>query len=169
MRYIVQEPAPAFLSELSPSSVPRVRRPVYVHVGQALLVALHIPIAVFLPLAAVVYSLRSLAWFLSVALASETRRQSFSEPLGRTPAWHAFAVALPSMCLQRLCDHVATQLRHGVTYNAAYISSGADGKALPLHCQHGKQNTARQNQERTAEENCFHLRSGMQWICWRRC
>ena len=78
----LQEPAPAFLSELSPSSVPRVKRPVYVHVGQAVLVALHLPIAVFLPLAAIVYSLRSIAWFLGVALASETRRQSFSEPLG---------------------------------------------------------------------------------------
>ena len=79
---MLQEPAPAFLEELSPSSVPRVKRPVYVHFVQALLVAIHLPVAVSLPLAAVVYSLRSLAWFLGVALASETRRQSFSEPLG---------------------------------------------------------------------------------------
>ncbi|KAL0050270.1 hypothetical protein WJX82_007782 [Trebouxia sp. C0006] len=75
-----EEPAPAFLSELSPA-VPRVKRPVYVHAGQALLVAINVPVAVFLPMAAVVYSLRSIAWFLGVALASETRRQSFSEPL----------------------------------------------------------------------------------------
>jgi len=77
----VQEPAPALLSELSPA-VPRVKRPVYVHAGQALLIAINMPVAVFLPMAAVVYSLRSIAWFLGVALASETRRQSFSEPLG---------------------------------------------------------------------------------------
>ncbi|KAL3162807.1 hypothetical protein ABBQ32_009265 [Trebouxia sp. C0010 RCD-2024] len=76
-----EEPAPAFLEELSPSSTPRVRRPVYVHFVQALLVAIHLPVAMALPLAAVVYSLRSIAWFLGVALASETRRQSFSEPL----------------------------------------------------------------------------------------
>lgn len=75
-----EEPAPGFLAELSPA-VPRVRRPVYVHAGQALLVAINVPLAVFLPMAAVVYSLRSIAWFLGVALASETRRQSFSEPL----------------------------------------------------------------------------------------
>ncbi len=79
----VQEPAPAFLSELSPA-VPRVKRPVYVHAGQAMLVAINVPVAVFLPMAAVVYSLRSIAWFLGVALASETRRQSFSEPLGQS-------------------------------------------------------------------------------------
>ena len=81
---MLQEPAPSFLDELSPTSetVPRVKRPVYVHFVQALLVAIHLPVAVSLPLAAVVYSLRSIAWFLGVALASETRRQSFSEPLG---------------------------------------------------------------------------------------
>ena len=87
----VQEPAPAFLSELSPA-VPRVKRPVYVHAGQALLVAINVPVAVFLPMAAVVYSLRSIAWFLGVALASETRRQSFSEPLGQS---HSFETVRP--------------------------------------------------------------------------
>lgn len=100
---VLQEPAPAFLSELSPS-VPRVKRPVYVHAGQAMLVALHVPVAVFLPMAAVVYSLRSIAWFLGVALASETRRQSFSEPLGNPKnalelSSHAlFLVLLPMTC-----------------------------------------------------------------------
>lgn len=84
---MLQEPAPAFLEELSPASEssPRVKRPVYVHFVQALLVAIHLPVAMALPLAAVVYSLRSIAWFLGVALASETRRQSFSEPLGMPP------------------------------------------------------------------------------------
>jgi len=95
----VQEPAPAFLSELSPS-VPRVKRPVYVHAGQALLVAINVPVAVFLPMAAVVYSLRSIAWFLGVALASETRRQSFSEPLGQSHSPEAHALLASALVLQ---------------------------------------------------------------------
>ena len=78
---LLQEAAPSFLSDAS-DSTPRIKRPFHVHAGQALLVGANLPIAVFAPMAAVVYSLRSVAWFLSVALASQANQQSFSTPLG---------------------------------------------------------------------------------------
>lgn len=79
----LQEPAPAFSStdSLAPAP-PRARRPILTQLVQAALIALHVPVSFFLPLAAIIYSLRSIAWFVGTALAAETKRQSSSETLG---------------------------------------------------------------------------------------